>query len=129
MALSLGENAPEGLLATLNGIAGGLHYGFGKGTGGLIGGAIIATTGSIALAFRYFGVGAAIFGLIYFLYQYFYAGGFASFYRAELQKEKKTENTLETMEPFLGSNEKPIVKEKSDVWINEWVVYVFCSMG
>ena len=44
----IGENAPEGLLATLNGLAGGFHYGFGKGTGGLIGGAIIAYTGSIA---------------------------------------------------------------------------------
>ena len=112
----VGENAPEGLLATLNGISGGLHYGFGKGTGGLIGGAIIAWTGSIALAFRYFGVGAAIFGLIYFLYQYFYAGGFALFYRAELQNKKtEEEKTLDTLEPFLGSNEKPIIKEKSDV--------------
>ena len=85
----VGENSPKGLLATLNGLAGGMHYGFGKGTGGLIGGAIIATTGSIALAFRYFGVGATIFGLIYFLYEYFYEGGFAKFYRKDLQKKGK----------------------------------------
>ena len=43
------ENAPKGLLATLNGLAQGLHYGFGRGIGGLIGGAIISFTGSIAM--------------------------------------------------------------------------------
>ena len=43
------ENAPKGLLATLNGLAQGLHYGFGRGFGGLIGGAIISYTGSIAM--------------------------------------------------------------------------------
>jgi len=40
-----------GLLATLSGVAGGLHYGFGKGAGSLIGGAIIAST-TTATAFR-----------------------------------------------------------------------------
>merc|ERR1712008_356087 len=64
--------APEGLLATLNGLAGGFHGGFGKGTGALIGGAIIAYTGSVAIAFRYFGAAAAVFGFIYFIYEYGY---------------------------------------------------------
>jgi len=41
-----------GLLATLNGIAGCLHYSLGRGTGGLIGGTIVAVTGSLAVAFR-----------------------------------------------------------------------------
>ena len=45
----IGEKAPTGLLATLNGLAGGMHYGFGKGTGGLIGGAIYASTGSLSI--------------------------------------------------------------------------------
>ena len=111
----VGENAPEGLLATLNGLAGGMHYGFGKGTGGLIGGAIIAYTGSIALAFRYFGVGAAIFGVIYFAYQFFYAGGFAKYYRESLKQENKKEDVQkETLEPFLenGTKESPIIKDR-----------------
>ncbi len=109
----VGENAPEGLLATLNGLAGGMHYGFGKGTGGLIGGAIIASTGSIALAFRYFGVGAAVFGLVYFVYEYFYASGFAKFYRDDLKQDKIEQRTApETLEPFLenGKKEAPIIK-------------------
>ena len=42
-----------GLLATLTGFIGGLHYGFGKGTGALVGGAVIAVTGSTAMSFRY----------------------------------------------------------------------------
>jgi hypothetical protein len=102
----VGEKSPKGLLATLNGLAGGMHYGFGKGTGGLIGGAIIASTGSIALAFRYFGVGAGIFGLIYFIYQYFYASGFAIYYRNSLKKIDNIENIeniqdTKEVEPFL----------------------------
>ena len=63
-------------MATLNGIAGCLHYSLGRGTGGLIGGTIVAVTGSLAIAFRYFGVGAAVAGLMYFCYEFFYAGGF-----------------------------------------------------
>ena len=91
----IGENSPEGLLATLNGLAVGFHYGFGKGTGGLIGGAIIAYTGSIATAFKYFGVGAAVFGFIYFIYQFYY-------HKLLRRIEKKdTKAILETQEPFL----------------------------
>jgi len=116
----IGEKAPTGLLATLNGLAGGMHYGFGKGTGGLIGGAIYASTGSLSIAFRYFGVAAAICGLIYFIYEFFYVGGFATCYRNELLEGKneddeskeglrngkigKTEKSgskSETLEPFL----------------------------
>ena len=40
------------MLATLNGLFGGIHYGLGKGTGSLIGGALIAVTGSISETFR-----------------------------------------------------------------------------
>ncbi len=113
----VGENSPRGLLATLNGLAGGFHYGFGKGTGGLIGGAIIALTGSISLAFRYFGVGAAIFGLVYFIYEYFYVSGFATYYRPSLKKKDKTETKNpkqeeETTEPFLDPT---IIKQDDKV--------------
>ena len=106
----IGEKAPEGLLATLNGLAGGFHYGFGKGTGGLIGGAIITYTGSIATAFRYFGAGAAIFGLIYFLYEF----GYVKLCRQKEKNEKKPiKETLESLEPFLEngkSNNSSIIK-------------------
>ena len=95
-----------------------MHYGFGKGTGGLIGGAIIAATHDVALAFRYFGVGAAIFGFIYFIYEYFYAHGFAYYYRDDLKKTKekvatKKAEPLETLEPFLeNGKESSIIKKK-----------------
>ena len=45
-------NAPEGTLATLNGMAGGAHFGFGKGIGGLLGGVLKDQLGSMAIAFR-----------------------------------------------------------------------------
>ena len=97
-----------------------MHYGFGKGTGGLIGGAIIAATHDVGLAFRYFGVGAGIFGLIYFIYEYFYANGFAVYYRDDLKKKKeekakskKQEENIETLEPFLeNGNDSSIIKKK-----------------
>eukprot|EP00094_Tigriopus_californicus_P006517 TCALIF_06275-PA protein Name:"Similar to mfsd6b Major facilitator superfamily domain-containing protein 6-B (Danio rerio)" AED:0.12 eAED:0.12 QI:0/0.6/0.5/0.66/0.8/0.66/6/102/512 len=66
----IGEIAPKGLLATLNGLVGGLHYGMGKGMGSLLGGAIIASSGSTAFAFRLFGIASAIFGVMYVVYEY-----------------------------------------------------------
>jgi len=105
----IGQNAPEGLLATLNGLAGGFHYGFGKGTGALIGGAIIAYTGSVAIAFRYFGAAAAVFGFIYFIYEYGYVKLCKP--KSSAEKEEKT-NTKEILEPFLenGKNNTSIIK-------------------
>ncbi len=47
----------------------------------MIGGTIVAVTGSLATAFRDFGVGAAVFGALYFVYEYFYVGGFRSLYK------------------------------------------------
>jgi len=46
-------HAPPGTLATLTGLSGGAHYGFGKGVGGLVGGVLKETFGSTAIAFRY----------------------------------------------------------------------------
>ena len=60
----------KGLLATLNGLVGGLHYGLGKGTGSLVGGALIASFGSTAYAFRIFGLIALVCGLLYTFYAY-----------------------------------------------------------
>ena len=45
-------HAPAGTLATLTGLSGGAHYGFGKGVGGLVGGLLKETFGSTAVAFR-----------------------------------------------------------------------------
>ena len=44
-------HAPPGTLATLNGLAGGAHFGFGKGVGGLVGGLLKDNFGTF-MAFR-----------------------------------------------------------------------------
>jgi hypothetical protein len=56
------------MLATLNGLIGGVHFGFGKGIGALMGGTIIAYTGSTAKAYRVFGVVSAVCAILYFTY-------------------------------------------------------------
>jgi len=59
------DNAPPGALATLTGITGGAHFGFGKGVGGLVGGVIIEVTKSTKMAFYYFGLFAFTCGGAY----------------------------------------------------------------
>ena len=58
------------MLATLNGLVGGLHYGFGKGTGSLLGGFIISASGSTAYAFRVFGFASVALAVLYIFYWY-----------------------------------------------------------
>jgi len=64
----VGSHAPPGLLATLNGVVGGIHFGFGKGFGSLIGGNIISISGSTAKAYRAFGFFAGVSTVVYFVY-------------------------------------------------------------
>ena len=64
----MGSNAPPGLLATLNGVVGGIHFGFGKGFGSLIGGNIISISGSTAKAYRVFGFFAGVLTIVYFIH-------------------------------------------------------------
>ncbi|XP_047486779.1 uncharacterized protein LOC125037619 [Penaeus chinensis] len=63
--------APKGLLATMTGMAGAMHYSFGKGLGAFAGGYLIASL-STAGAFKVFG-GVALFGAaFYFLIHHCY---------------------------------------------------------
>jgi len=55
-AMFIKQHAAPGTLATLTGIAGGAHAGFGKGVGGLAGGIIIEGTKNTKMAFYYFGL-------------------------------------------------------------------------
>jgi len=64
--------APPGTLATMTGLSGGAHFGFGKGMGGLIGGILKDQLKSTALAFRVFGCGAFAMGLIYAAFHFMY---------------------------------------------------------
>ncbi|CAG7728467.1 unnamed protein product [Allacma fusca] len=58
--------APKGLLATLMGVMGALHYSLGKGCGSFIGGYIIKIV-QVRQAFWNFGIASGIFGVIYFI--------------------------------------------------------------
>lgn len=59
------RHAPPGALATLTGIAGGMHQGFGKGVGGLAGGIIREMTKSTKIAFYYFAMFSFACGGVY----------------------------------------------------------------
>nr|CAH0110425.1 unnamed protein product [Daphnia galeata] len=63
--------APPGLLATLNGAVGSVHYSFGRGLGSFIGGILMANYGT-RNAFQIFGVGAGFAGVTYFILHRFY---------------------------------------------------------
>lgn len=63
--------APKGSLATLTGLYGGMHNGFGMGSGGLLGGILIEQTKSTHKAFRIFGIGAAVCTGIFVFYWFF----------------------------------------------------------
>ncbi|KAK7068368.1 hypothetical protein SK128_017572 [Halocaridina rubra] len=65
------ELAPPGLLATMTGVVGAVHFSVGRGVGSFIGGQIIGKT-DIASAFRIFGAIAIICGVLYILVHIFY---------------------------------------------------------
>ena len=102
----IGLKAPKGLLATFNGIAGGLHYGIGRGCGGLIGGYLISLTGDIALVFRLFGVVSALCGVIYLSYEYcvkkLLSCCSATTKEPQIKEEKVVSDSKELEKPFIG---------------------------
>merc|ERR1719285_1562829 len=90
-------NAPPGTLATLNGLSGGMHFGFGKGMGGLVGGVLKDQLGSTALAFRTFGIAAFVFGVIYAIFYWAYGRGVDQ--RAEEKRERDAAARLAPLMP------------------------------
>jgi len=64
MSLFCASAAPQGLLATLHGLAGSIHYSIGRGAGSFIGGYLISLYGT-RNTFRIFGVGAITSGVIF----------------------------------------------------------------
>jgi len=98
--------APPGTLATLTGLSGGAHFGFGKGMGGLIGGILKDQFKSTAMAFRVFGIAAFVFGLLYGIFHLLYGSKVDKKMLAELaEKEERLK-----MEPFIQTD-KPIQKQ------------------
>jgi len=93
-------NAPPGTLATLNGMSGGMHFGFGKGIGGLAGGVLKDQFG-LGMAFWIFGIAGFAFGIIYCLY--YYTCGRRIEKRIQERQEKEREK--EKLEPFLTAQQ------------------------
>ncbi|XP_076359183.1 major facilitator superfamily domain-containing protein 6-like isoform X2 [Tachypleus tridentatus] len=85
---------PKGLLATVQGCVGSLHYGLGKGVGSLVGGHIMNAIGA-RLAFRYIGIGAGIVGLLYGILYYCFL---SRFQEAEEERKRKIETELKAFE-------------------------------
>ena len=107
----LKKNAPYGTLATLTGIAGGAHHGFGKGVGGLAGGIIIEVTKSTKMAFYYFSMISFGAGTVYgvFAHLTFYVKNRNARSRANTNEQTNSkardsdndDDEVERAEPFL----------------------------
>jgi len=99
------NHAPPGLLATLTGLKGGSHDGFGKGFGGLLGGILITYTRSTHRAFWNFGVMAFVLSIVY--------ASFVSLFMVKRYKMKsrnvsRCDNGAATL-PKPGKEQKPFL--------------------
>ncbi|KAF0313534.1 Major facilitator superfamily domain-containing protein 6 [Amphibalanus amphitrite] len=81
-----GQLAPPGLLATLTGFAGALHYSFGRGIGSFLGGYLMALFGPV-IAMRSMGVASGVCGVLYALAFYGCLRGHMT--RRELRQRQK----------------------------------------
>jgi len=99
------DNAPPGALATLTGITGGAHFGFGKGVGGLVGGVIIEVTKSTKMAFYYFGLFSfgcgGFYGIFVGIFKIFRIKGIIKTSPRVVDREEE-EKEEEKTEPFLA---------------------------
>ena len=89
------------------------------GSGSLIGGYVISTTGSTALTFRYFGIAAAVSGFLYFLYDF----GYVKRLKCMLESNNSVPNkdyasndqkTMVTSEPLIHSENKQTIISHAD---------------
>ena len=92
-------------MATLNGVVGGVHFGFGKGFGSLIGGNIISISGSTAKAYRAFGFFAGVLTIVYFVYIRFLRKVCTSSRRISEQEDRNIGDNQE-MKSFIGDKEQ-----------------------
>ncbi|XP_076032426.1 major facilitator superfamily domain-containing protein 6-like [Oratosquilla oratoria] len=80
--------APRGLMATMTGLAGAVHYSVGRGVGAFMGGYLISELGTPG-AFRVFGVIAVVGGILYFFAHIFILKKRVAQRERELEEEKK----------------------------------------
>ncbi|XP_064090441.1 major facilitator superfamily domain-containing protein 6-like isoform X2 [Macrobrachium nipponense] len=89
--------APPGLLATMTGVAGAIHFSIGRGVGSFIGGQLI-TQMDIPGAFRCFGVIAIVSGVLYILLHVFYFKKKIAGREMELKRSEGANSGMEMME-------------------------------
>ncbi|XP_054708258.1 major facilitator superfamily domain-containing protein 6-like [Uloborus diversus] len=92
------ELAPQGLLATIQGCVGGLHYGVGRGSGSFAGGTLMSHFGA-RLAFRVMGIAA---GVMLFVYGLVYYGWLRK--RGDRDKRKPVSHEVELSSGNIVSN-------------------------
>ena len=89
------------------------------GSGSLIGGYVISSTGSTALTFRYFGIAAAVSGFLYFLYDFGYVKGLKCICQSNNSVPNKDyttkdQKTMVTSEPLIHTENKQITITHAD---------------
>ena len=95
---------------------------YASGSGSLIGGYVISLIGSTSLTFRYFGVAAAVAGLLLFFYEFGYRKGCKVVFHSNAKETKrksehlqhKQDNAILISEPLIKSKNVSIVKAKSN---------------
>ena len=71
--------------------------------------------GSTALTFRYFGVAAAVAGLLLFLYEFGYQKGWKTVFQSnQKEKERKIEHMKENKDNIILISE-PLIKSKDAI--------------
>jgi len=103
--------APPGTLATMSGLSGGAHFGFGKGMGGLIGGVLKDQYKNTAMAFRVFGMGAFGAGVLYAAFHAFYGRKIDERMMAEKEKEKEAAELNKFIIKENNQQDKPSIPE------------------
>ena len=81
---------------------------------------MISLTGSTALTFRYFGVAAAVFGLLYFLFEFGYVKGWRKMHlEVDEPKNKKystspDERNIVVEAPLIDANNTSVIIPRKD---------------
>ncbi|XP_071542120.1 major facilitator superfamily domain-containing protein 6 [Panulirus ornatus] len=86
--------APKGLLATMTGLAGSIHYSLGRGVGSLLGGFLIASYGT-SKSFRIFAYISIGCGFFYMIIHFFYLKHIVAEREAQHQEEAQLEKPEE----------------------------------
>ena len=84
----------------------------------MIGGYVISVVGSTAMTFRYFGVAAAVSGLLLFIYEFGYRKRFKIIFQSKRKTNQRQtnsdkdikDNTICTSEPLIKSKDVLVVK-------------------